>query len=556
MIDSRQRNWPSARHFTEAIQCPSICFSEPLLMRTLPAVDRLGMPLVTSGQFAYVYKLNGDGSGNLAVRCFRGYLKDRDQRYRAIQHHLRNQSLPFLSDVTYEPEGILVEGQRFPILFMKWIEGPTLDLYLDQMIGRPDVMLHLGQEWIRMVAALHDAGLAHGDLQHGNIIVERGRLRLVDHDGIFTPEMAGWNSSELGHQHYQHPRRDEILFNAQLDNFSALVIYLSLISLAERPALWSRYHDENLLFTKADFIDPDKSSLFAEIETLGPEHSRLAEILKQAIRSEPTDVPFLGDLVSLTSRLPTWMTAPLAMEPKPKTREVVPPDVSNGNAARWKPWKPRASKSRLPSTTPSSTYQTIFSGPGKADPPDAVTATPMPAATAAQASILFGATTKVPAARDPDDVLMNTGYFAKEFLRQTFIWWYWGIYLCLQFMGMDTAYALILAVVCLLLGSLAYGFVRALDLSHNAPASLPGIHPQGSIASVPPQLNTSVVPKSITTSEAVIGNSKLNIYHVNTCNWVERISPRNRVGFSSPAAAVADGYKPCHVCSIHLNGRG
>ena len=52
------RNWPSARYFTEAIQCPSICFAHPYLRNTLPAVDRLGMPLVTSGQFAYVYKLN------------------------------------------------------------------------------------------------------------------------------------------------------------------------------------------------------------------------------------------------------------------------------------------------------------------------------------------------------------------------------------------------------------------------------------------------------------------------------------------------------------------
>ncbi|HZN01381.1 MAG TPA: hypothetical protein VFB70_18405, partial [Pyrinomonadaceae bacterium] len=84
------RYWPSARHFTEAIQCPSICFAHPHLRNTLPAVDRLGMPLVTSGQFAYVYELKSmNGNGDFAVRCFRGYLGDRDQRYRAIQEHLR-----------------------------------------------------------------------------------------------------------------------------------------------------------------------------------------------------------------------------------------------------------------------------------------------------------------------------------------------------------------------------------------------------------------------------------------------------------------------------------
>ena len=34
------------------------------------------------------------------------------------------------------------------------------------------------------------------------------------------------------------------------------MIYLSLLALAERPELWQEHHDENLLFTKADFADP------------------------------------------------------------------------------------------------------------------------------------------------------------------------------------------------------------------------------------------------------------------------------------------------------------
>ena len=257
------RNWPSARYFTEAIQCPSICFAHPQLRNTLPAVDRLGMPLVTSGQFAYVYKLNSmNGNTDFAVRCFRGYLGDRDQRYRAIQAHLGSAPVSYLSDFTYAPEGILVGGIRFPILFMKWIEGPTLDLYIGEMLNRPDVLLHLSQEWLRLLHSLRSAGVAHGDLQHGNIIVEHGQLRLVDHDGIFVPAMAGWNASEVGHQHYQHPQRDALHFDEKLDNFSALVIYLSLLSLAERPSLWEEYHDENLLFTKTDFSDPAASSLF------------------------------------------------------------------------------------------------------------------------------------------------------------------------------------------------------------------------------------------------------------------------------------------------------
>jgi hypothetical protein len=232
--------WPTAHDFAEAVQCPSICFEDASLKRMLPAVDRLGMPLVTSGQFAYVFKLNSEvGGDSLAVRCFRGFLGDREERYSAIDAHLSAHAIPALPHFKYLSRGILVAGRRFPVLVMEWVEGPTLDVYVGEVVGKPDVLRHMADEWVRLVASLRAAGVAHGDLQHGNIIVERGRLRLVDLDGMFVPALAGLRSSEVGHQHYQHPQRTAAFFSADVDNFSALVIYLSLVSLAERPALWA-----------------------------------------------------------------------------------------------------------------------------------------------------------------------------------------------------------------------------------------------------------------------------------------------------------------------------
>ena len=120
---------------------------------------------------------------------------------------VRTSPVGYLSEFSYAPEGILVGGNRFPILFMKWIEGPTLDLYIGEMLHRPRRAAALADEWLRLLNALQASGIAHGDLQHGNIIVEHGQLRLVDHDGIFVPTMEGWTASEVGHQHYQHPRQ-------------------------------------------------------------------------------------------------------------------------------------------------------------------------------------------------------------------------------------------------------------------------------------------------------------------------------------------------------------
>src|SRR5919107_3342318 len=283
-------SWPTARNYAEAVQCPAVCFAEPALRRMLPAVDRLGMPLVTSGQFAYVFKLNPEGAAGeaLAVRCFRGYLGDRAERYSALDARLEAHRIGALPRFKYLPQGILVAGRRYPVLVMEWVEGPTLDVYLDEAVGRGEAVLHMADEWVKLMGELREASIAHGDLQHGNIIVEGGRLRLVDLDGMYVPALRGFKASEVGHQHYQHPARDVSHFSADTDNFSALVVYVSLISLAERPELWQEHHDENLLFTRADFADPEASALFPKIEAIGGEHARLAEALREACNSDPT----------------------------------------------------------------------------------------------------------------------------------------------------------------------------------------------------------------------------------------------------------------------------
>lgn len=367
-----QNFWPSARHYAEAMQFPSFCFSIPELRNSQPAVDRLGMPLVTSGQFAYVYKLKTN-TGAFAVRCFRGFLGDREARYKSIDEHLEKHRIHALASFDYDAEGILVGGKRFPILVMEWVDGPTLDVYLREVYEKRDVVKHIAEQWVSLISDLQEAKICHGDLQHGNIIVERGRLRLVDLDGIYVPTMKGWEASEVGHQHYQHPKRDEKFFNSYLDNFSALVIYLSLISIAEKPSLWKKYHDENLLFIKNDFLAPEKSPLFREIKEISEEHRRLAEVLEASAKDSPYLTPSLLNLVEVKteSNLPLWMTAPPEVDVAAKTREdktVVIPRPQQKGTPTWTPWQ-MGDTSLAQGGITSNSVQTIF-GSGIAKPTD------------------------------------------------------------------------------------------------------------------------------------------------------------------------------------------
>lgn len=487
------------------------------------------MPLVTSGQFAYVYKLKSS-SGNYAVRCFRGYLRDRDERYEAIQQHLRAHAVPALSEFRYAPEGILVGGQRFPILFMEWIDGPTLDFYLEEMISRKEVLQHLSNEWLKLVKGLEDSGIAHGDLQHGNIIVDHGSLRLIDHDGIFVPQMTDWSSSEVGHQHYQHPKRAAFHFDASLDHFSSIVIYLTLISLAERPELWQEYHDENLLFTKSDFLEPATSPLFAKIKEIGPDHRHLADALAAAVNAPPEHVPSLFDLVEPKQFLPTWMNAPVNLESHTKTREARLSSGTPVSHPRWIPWT-ATTRASMPATPPSATVQTIFGGPGA------------PALISKQLKI-----------NDPTDVWRNTPIFAKEIMKRLFIVWYWGIFVFLNLFGVNLFASLAVGLLIGCVIAFVYGFARSQQLARAAiHAKLSSTQAQvsqaGSISSVPSRPAFVAQQASITQKDPVVGNSALNIFHATDCDWVKKIVTRNRVTFPSTFDALHAGYKPCQVCS-------
>jgi hypothetical protein len=454
-------------------------------------------------------------------------LGDREQRYKAINQHLDSigpTALASLANFEYDPEGILVGQQRYPILVMEWIDGPTLDVYLEAALQNRAVLLHLADQWIKVVKGLRDAQVAHGDLQHGNIIVQNGMLRLVDLDGMFVPSMSKMNSSELGHRHYQHPTRDQFFFNRDLDNFSALVIHLSFTSLAERPDLWKKFHDENLIFARPDFLNPTKSPVFSEVRNIGTEHKRLADFLEKASQSIPSSTPALPDLVTPASKLPSWMAAPPGVVISTRTREVIPGQALSG-ASSSPVSSPAAGAAGQSHTVPITTSATPVAFP--------------PLQTAAQI--------------DWNRVRIETVSIAVKFglTGLLFIWaWYPllnGIYRDFGFQADSES----LTIWTYILGSLGFGFFRAIQKAKTsargvAPSPRPAT-PATSPAYSPPPIR---YPRSTPShSVAVVGSKIRLIYHRPSCEWARKISARNKVSFASTADARAAGYRRCGVCS-------
>ncbi|MDQ2706917.1 MAG: hypothetical protein M3Z25_04470 [Actinomycetota bacterium] len=70
---------------------------------------------------------------------------------------------------------------------MQWVEGRTLDEYVGHLVAAGDVPAigALAGTWRDLVRRMQTARFAHGDLQHGNVLIDtRGTLRLVDLDYV------------------------------------------------------------------------------------------------------------------------------------------------------------------------------------------------------------------------------------------------------------------------------------------------------------------------------------------------------------------------------------
>ena len=101
-------------------------------------------------------------------------------------------------------------------------------------------------------------------------MVRNSKLVLVDYDGMNVPEMKQKISCEIGNPHFQHPGRDETIFDLTTDRFSSIVIYMALKALAIDKKFWYTYETggEGLLFRRADFEHPWQSPLLQEMETI------------------------------------------------------------------------------------------------------------------------------------------------------------------------------------------------------------------------------------------------------------------------------------------------
>lgn len=322
--------WPLSQDYNEAVQNPTSSFADRELRGGQAVFNGAGIPMPRSGNFADVYEFIGTSGARWAVKCFTREVPRLQERYDQIDLHLLKAKLPFTVDFQYQPSGIRIHGQWYPILRMQWVEGLLLNEFVRRNLDQPTVLDRVGQVWLTMARRLRQANVAHGDLQHGNILLVRAQkgsaFKLIDYDGMWVPALANVNSGEVGHPAYQHPLRlREGTYNADVDRTSLLVVACALRCLVVGgQSLWERYDNgDNLLFCEADLKAPGKSTLFAELRELPDQRARmLVTELQVALAGTLDHVPAIDELV------PEMKSSSVRVETAPPPPKSPTPDDS------------------------------------------------------------------------------------------------------------------------------------------------------------------------------------------------------------------------------------
>lgn len=246
--------YPLISEYIEAIHSAEYNFDK--LKNLRPVLDDAGIPIMSSGNFAVVFKMT-DGNNYYALKCFLREQKGREESYRLITEYLNTYEKPsYLISVTYYEKELFVDSTQtketeFPVLLMDWVEGLCLEEYIQSIINNKMKLRKLADDFQKFICWLLPQHIAHGDLKPDNIIIKSdGSIVLIDYDGMFVPVMFGQKAREQGTPMFQYRGRSMDDFDEYIDDYPAVLILLLLKVISIHPSTIDKYLTPNNI----DFI--------------------------------------------------------------------------------------------------------------------------------------------------------------------------------------------------------------------------------------------------------------------------------------------------------------
>lgn len=283
----------SLTDITNAVKNAKVCFSNTELKNGIPEMHN-GRPICFSGNYGAVFKFDCRCKQK-AVRVWTKNLKllpELPLRAKVLSSKISQIKKDWFVDFNYLEKGLLVAGQWTPIVVMDWCKGQNLKDFIQRNLHNKEALESFAKNFLDMIRFFHKNHISHGDLQHGNILVNDDyTIRLIDYDSLYVecPEFSGKVEEIKGLPDYQHPKRmDNVYANEKVDYFSELIIYLSIVALIEKPDIWTSNNvinkDYSLLFEQQDFVNFGDSAIYQTLSRLSNNIRVLLEILADYLK--------------------------------------------------------------------------------------------------------------------------------------------------------------------------------------------------------------------------------------------------------------------------------
>lgn len=260
------------------------------------------------GSSSVVFKLY-DNNRYFALKCYITELIGRWEYLKQVQQKIpkmqNDRVVPF--EIFENALAVKDDDQKThtcSVILMPWIEGERLANRIKVLCkGKNRNLLKvLTQSLIDLASYQLSQNYSHGDITPENLIITpSGKVILIDYDTFSFTDIkrtsaypGGWNYS------YQHPSRHPLQTDIHADEFSLLVLLISLKALEFEPELYSKYNStKGLLFTIDDFRNPLDSKLVKDLKIINDTYlQRLLKVLLVSLDKNTTHIPELSLLLS------------------------------------------------------------------------------------------------------------------------------------------------------------------------------------------------------------------------------------------------------------------